>query len=125
MARAFKWMGLFIQWVLCPVFDVLAWLLCLFAILAPFAGDLFSFLTWLWNFLVAMFQQFNVERTAPAASFDSFLTGFLWGAIQEFFSAFRSRPVLGWLYDYGIRAMIYWNTFLWALRLIRGDKDDD
>ena len=59
--------------------------------------------------------------TNPIASrtdFTDFLSGWLWEALKDFFVQFRAHPVLGWLYDVIIRAMVYWQTFWYVLSFL-------
>jgi len=122
------WIGLgVLGWLWCmiacffqPVIDFIYYVICLLLTLFAMILDLLSPLAFLWEFLVAMVTTFNEEAAKDFSGFDSFFSGWLWLALQDFFTQFRSRAVIGWLYDYGIRGMVYWNTLWWALGLIGG-----
>jgi hypothetical protein len=60
ISRALRWLGRFIQWLLCPVNDFFAWLQCLASLIATIAYNLiciirqpFEFVIYLWRALLA------------------------------------------------------------------------
>jgi len=56
--RLFVWLGRFLQWLLCPVFDVLYWIMCLVNTLASIASNLFCWVSHQWDFIVGLWNGF-------------------------------------------------------------------
>lgn len=56
--RLFMWLGQFLQWLLCPVFDILYWIMCLMSTLSTIAGNLWCWVRHQWDFFTGLWNGF-------------------------------------------------------------------
>jgi len=61
IGRAIRWLGRFIQWLLCPVNDVIAWLQCLWSLIATIFSNLVCIVRQPFEFVLYLWRAFLIE----------------------------------------------------------------
>jgi hypothetical protein len=113
--RAFTWLGWFLQWLFCPILDVIGGLLCALAVVVPMIQSLLNMVAWIWNFIIAAFTAFNFEKNKPVTVFTDFMGGWIWIELTDVIAKLKGTTFFGWLFDWFIRALLWWNTFIWFM----------
>lgn len=64
IGRSIRWLGRFIQWLLCPVSDFIAWLQCAWSIIATIAYNLVCIIRQPFEFVIYFWRAFLAELAA-------------------------------------------------------------
>jgi hypothetical protein len=110
-------MGWFLEWLFCPILDVIGGLLCALAVVVSMIQSFLNMVTWIWNFIIAAFTAFNFEKDKPVTVFTDFMGGWVWIELTDVIAKLKGTTFFGWLFDWFIRALLWWNTFIWFMTI--------
>lgn len=63
--RLFRWLGWLLQWLMCPIYDFLAWVMCLIQMIGDVLGNIICAIRWPFEFLRAAWEAFVAEVSLP------------------------------------------------------------